>query len=224
MCERVKSSARSFVAFIGMMLFVVGFLLSAQQPTASEEEQKTALAVEALTRLQNVDLEQNPKLKQTVLRVLGKTRGTADFVKLVQQFKLKGQERGLLEAATRNWTNESGVDAIRLVLATGDSALLKESLRGTNKDQAIKTAELLGNASEKSAVPLLLPLAEDAAIDPTLRWQAVRSLAKTSEGATALLGLAKDGKLPEDIKFTAANELRRDPFMAKKRRVAARAG
>src|SRR5438477_3873662 len=209
MCERAKSSARSFVAFIGMMLFVVGFLLSAQQPTASEEEQKTALAVEALTRLQNVDLEQNPKLKQTVLRVLGKTRGTADFVKLVQQFKLKGQERGLLEAATRNWTNESGVDAIRLVLATGDSALLKESLRGTNKDQAIKTAELLGNASEKSAVPLLLPLAEDASIDPGLRRQAVRSLAKTSEGAAGLLSLAKAGKLAEDVKFTAANELSR---------------
>ena len=209
MCERAKSSARTFVELIGTILFVVGFLLSAQQPTASEEEQKTALAVEALTRLQNVDLEQNPKLKQTVLRVLEKTRGTPDFVKLVQQFKLKGQERALLEAATRNWTNETGVDAIRLVLANGNSALLKESLRGTNKDQAIKTAELLGNASEKSAVPLLVPLAEDAPIDPALRRQAVRSLAKTSEGATALLALAKNGKLPEDVKFTAANELSR---------------
>jgi len=209
MCERAKSSARTFVELIGTILFVVGFAVFAQQPSASEEEQKTALAVEALTRLQNVDLEQNPKLKQTVLRVLEKTRGTPDFVKLVQQFKLKGQERALLEAATRNWTNETGVDAIRLVLANGNSALLKESLRGTNKDQAIKTAELLGNASEKSAVPLLVPLAEDAPIDPALRRQAVRSLAKTSEGATALLALAKNGKLPEDVKFTAANELSR---------------
>jgi len=130
-------------------------------------------------------------------------------VKLVQQFKLKGQEPGLLEAATRNWTKESGVEAIRLLLANSDSALLKASLRGTNKDQAVKTAELLGNASEKSAVPLLLPLAEDAAINPALRRQAVRSLAKTSEGATALLALAKDGKLPEDVRFTAANDLSR---------------
>src|SRR5438309_10361062 len=128
MCERAKSSARTFVELIGTILFVVGFAVFAQQPSASEEEQKTALAVEALTRLQNVDLEQNPKLKQTVLRVLEKTRGTPDFVKLVQQFKLTGQERALLEAATRNWTNETGVDAIRLVLANGNSALLNASL------------------------------------------------------------------------------------------------
>src|SRR5438270_14080576 len=127
MCERAKSSARTFVELIGTILFVVGFLLSAQQPTASEEEQKTALAVEALTRLQNVDLEQNGRLKQTVLRVLEKTRGAPSFVKLVQQFKLKDQDAGLLDVATRNSTNEIGVEAIRLVLANHNLALLEQS-------------------------------------------------------------------------------------------------
>src|SRR5436190_996005 len=156
-------SARRLKAFIGTTILLLGVTLCAQERSPSDDAQKTALAVEALTRLQNADLDQNPRLKQTVLRVLEKTRGTPSFVKLVQQFKLKDQDAGLLDVATRNSTNETGVEAIRLVLANKNSSMLEQSLRSTNKDQAIKTAEVLGNASDKSAVPLLLPLAEDGA-------------------------------------------------------------
>lgn len=202
-------NTRTFNIFVGIALFLFAFSLPAQQPSTGDDAQKTALAVEALTRLQNVNLEQNPKLEQTVLRVLEKTRGSPAFVKLVQHFKLKDQDAGLLEVATRNPTNETGVEAIRLVLANRDSTALERALRSTNRDEAIKTAEVLGNASDKSAVPLLLPLTEQAVTDPALRRQTVRSLAKTSEGASGLLSLAKAGKLPEDVKFTAATELSR---------------
>src|SRR5438046_903877 len=83
-------------------------------PSLSADDQKTTLAVEALTRLQNVNLEQNAKLKETVLKVLERTRGSANFVKLVQQFKLPNQDAGLLDVALRNSSNETGVEAIRL--------------------------------------------------------------------------------------------------------------
>src|SRR4051812_36034155 len=66
---------------------------------AEEQTEKTALAVEALSRLQGVNIEANPKLKETIFKVLDKTRGTADFVRLVQQFNLPGQNPGLLEVA-----------------------------------------------------------------------------------------------------------------------------
>lgn len=205
----MKFSAIEFSTFLAVICLTWASALAAEQPGTSGSDDQTAIAVEALTRLQNVDLEQNPKLKQTVLRVLEKTRGTPNFVKLVQQFKLKDQDAGLLNVATRNSTNEIGVEAVRLVLANHNSPLLERSLRSTNKDQAIKTAEVLGNALDKSVVPLLLPLAEDAGIDSGLRRQAMRSLAKTFEGATAILALAEAGKLPEDVKFTAGNELSR---------------
>ena len=40
-----------------------------------------------------------------------------------------------------------------------------------------------------------------------MRKQAVRSLAKTADGAGAVLKLAKEDKLAEDLKFTASSEL-----------------
>ncbi len=178
-------------------------------PTLSADDQKTTLAVEALTRLQNVNLEQNAKLKETVLKVLERTRGSPNFVKLVQQFKLPNEDAGLLDVALRNSSNETGVEAIRLVFAHKNFALVQETLRGSNTNRALQTAELLGIASDKDAVQLLSPVAQDKSVNLALRRQAVRSLARTADGATELLMLAKAGKLPEDLKFTASSELSR---------------
>src|SRR6266496_3718970 len=89
---------------------------------ADTEAEKTALAVEALSRLQGVDLNANAKLKETVLKVLQRTRGSPSFVKLVQQFNLTGQNAGLLEVVVAQPASESGVEAMRLILASGDTA------------------------------------------------------------------------------------------------------
>ena len=43
---------------------------------SAQSGDRTSLAVEAVTRLQNVDLSQNAKLKETVFKLLDRTRGT----------------------------------------------------------------------------------------------------------------------------------------------------
>ncbi len=174
---------------------------------ADADAEKTALAVEALGRLQGTDVEANPKLKAAVMRVLDRTRGTANFVKLVQQFKLAGQEAGLLDVAIAQPAGESGVAAMRLLLASGDAPVVRAALEGTNLVAATRIAEALGNTAEKNAVKFLLPVLDDGKRDVSLRKQAVRSLAKTADGAGAVLELAKEDKLAEDLKFTASSEL-----------------
>ncbi len=168
---------------------------------------KTALAVEALSRLQGVDINANPKLKEAVMRVLEKTRGTANFVKLVQQFKLPGQDAGLLEVAAAQPSGESGVEAMRLVLAGGNAKIIEEALSGTNGVMAARIIEALGNTAEKQAVKFLAPVLADGQRDAVLRKQAVRSLARTSDGANEVLKLAREEKLAEALKFTASAEL-----------------
>ncbi len=177
--------------------------LGAAEPGAD----RIALAVEALTRLEGVDLNANAALKGRILQVLDKTRGTPAFVKLVQHFKLPDQNAGLLEVAVSQPSGESGVEAMRLVLASGGAALVRQALEGTNTPAATRTAEALGNAGDKQAVSLLLPLLVDSTREAAVRRQAVRSLARTSDGAGELLKLAKGEKLADDLKFTASAEL-----------------
>jgi putative heme-binding domain-containing protein len=142
-----------------------------------------------------------------VLKVLDKTRGTPNFVRLVQHFKLKDQNAGLLEVALAQPAGESGVEATRMLLAAGDTPLLQTTLQGTNLVAATRLAEALGNTGQKESTPLLLPLAGDSQLDAQLRRQAVRSLTRTLSGAHELLALARTGKLGDDVKFAASSEL-----------------
>lgn len=196
---------RGWVAALLAAAVWIGFVSRAGSTDADAD--KTALAVEALSRLQGVDINANPKLKDAVMRVLEKTRGTASFVKLVRQFKLAGQEGGLLEVAAARPSGESGVEAMRLVLAGGNAKIIEEALGGTNVVMATRIAEALGNTAEKQAVKFLAPVPADGRRDAALRKQAIRSLAKTSDGANEVLKLAREEKLAEALKFTASTEL-----------------
>jgi putative heme-binding domain-containing protein len=192
------------------LLAVLGAVLLAVLPVAGAEgdAERVALAVEALTRMEGVDLSANAPLRERVLKVLEKSRGTPGFLRLVQHFQLKGQEEGLLELAVAQPAGETGVDAIRLVLAGGETNRIRRVLDGTNAPAAVRLAEALGNAGRREANAFLLPLAGDAARDGALRRQAIRSLARTQDGARALLTLAGEDRLGDDLKFAAAEALR----------------
>ncbi|MEN9573592.1 MAG: hypothetical protein RL514_1447 [Verrucomicrobiota bacterium] len=171
------------------------------------EPEKLNTMIEALTRLGPEQVHANPRLSEALGKVLAATRGTPQFVQLVQQFKVAGQTAGLLEVAAKLPTDEAGVTALRLVLATGDTTALAAALTGKDTNAAVKLAEALGNTGAKQLPALLLPLVPDPLRDAALRKQAVRSLARTQDGAAALLQLARADKLPADVKFTATTEL-----------------
>ena len=171
------------------------------------DPEKLNTMIEALTRLGPEAVNGNPKLKEALGKVLAATRGTPQFVQLVEQFKLADQNPGLIEVAVRHPSAEAGVTALRLVLASGDTAALSTVLTGKDTTAATKLVEALGNTNAKQLAGLLLPLIPDLARDASLRKQAVRALARTQDGAAGLLRLAGEDKLPADLRFTAGVEL-----------------
>jgi putative heme-binding domain-containing protein len=190
------------VSLAGWMLAGAAFA----EPGLSESD-RMAIAFEALSRLKGANLEAKPNLKAAVMQLLAATRGTPQFAQIVRDFHLSDQNAGLLEVAVRHPADEAGVEAMRLILASHDPALLEETLRGTNSTNAAAAAEALGNTHDKQVVPVLLPLVTDDARDAALRRRTVRSLAQTEAGAEALLQLAQDGHLAGDLTFTATAEL-----------------
>ncbi|HEY0455093.1 MAG TPA: c-type cytochrome [Verrucomicrobiae bacterium] len=197
----------------GMVKFLaslLGIALAASAFSASpEDEQRTATAVEALSRLQGVDINQSPKLKETVLKLLEKTRGTPNFLKLVEQFKIKDQDEGLLDLAAKNSTNETGVQAMRLILQNNDLPLVEKSLQTGDSNAHLRIVEALANSAEKETNPVLLPLVTDMKRDLILRKQAVHGLLQNEDGAKNVVALAKENKLPPDLKLYAGAELSR---------------
>lgn len=193
----------------GIIIRLLCILMLGHAPQAAEigDQQKINTAVEALTRMENVNLDEKPAIKAAVTRVLDRTRGTPSFVRLVQHFKLTNQTAGLLEVAINNPKDESGVAAMRLALADKNLAPVKSAIDTTNLANAVRLVEALGNAKDKQVVPLLEPLVNDDKRNIELRRAAVTALAQTQDGAASLLKMAKEEKLPDNLKFVAASEL-----------------
>lgn len=191
------------VICLGIVLLGLTVPKSAQSAVAD----RNAIALEALSRLDAAAAEADPVLKEALLKVLEANRGRAEFVQLVKQFRLTGQERGLVLVASNLPRDAAGVEAARLVLIGKELELLTSVLSGGNAVQAAGLAEALGNTADKRAVPLLLPLVSDSQRDANVRKQAVRSLARTHEGASELVALAKKDALPAEVRFVATTEL-----------------
>ncbi|MDQ6632856.1 MAG: c-type cytochrome [Verrucomicrobiota bacterium] len=192
--------------FLAMAIFHVGRAAGFSETNSLSESQRIFILTETLQRLEG-DLETNPRLKTVVNQLLEKVRGTSSFVQIVKKFNIKNQEKGLFEVALKNPANEIGVEAMQIILANPNSDLIKNSLQSADISDAIKTAEVLGNTKTKTIVPLLWPIITDPKRDLALRKQAVRSLAQTLPGANDLLALAKEEKLPNDLRIVVSSEL-----------------
>jgi putative heme-binding domain-containing protein len=177
------------------------------QPATVDEQ--TAIQIEALSRLKDVDLEANTALKAAVLKVLEKTRGTPQFMEIVRDFKLKGHGAALLEYALKFPAESSGIEAFRLAVAEMGRPAIESLI--TTKDGPF-LVQLMGNSNDKDLQPVLRRLVRDSSQPIAARKEAVRALARKEDGARFLLDLATKDEVPADVKLIASSELNVAPW------------
>jgi putative heme-binding domain-containing protein len=156
--------------------------------------------IEALSRLKGMDLDANPALKNAVLKVLEKTKGTPQFVEIVRDFNITGQTKELADFAAKHPADSTGVDALRIAFKESGTA-------GFQQPMPLGLIEAMGNSADKQFVPLLTPILDDPKQPVENRKAAVKALAQTEEGAEHILKLASDDKLDPSLKFTATAAL-----------------
>jgi putative heme-binding domain-containing protein len=198
---------RGFPGMATARVCLIVALMSVGDAPAAAVDEKTRILLEALNRLEGVDLDANAALKGAVLKALKSVRGEPEFVELVKKFELKGQTEGLLEVAGKRPDEAAGVQAIRMVLASNELQAIAPILTGEDLKLGVAMARALGNSGDQRAVDLLLPVVTNATWDVGLRKQAVRSVARMQSGAAAIIRLTRAEKLPSDLRFTASSTL-----------------
>jgi putative membrane-bound dehydrogenase-like protein len=161
------------------------------------------IVMESLARLKRLDLSKNPDIAAAVERLLDRNRGAALFVELVEKLNLTQRYPELLAIAQKNPEDQLGVNAVRVLLSKSQTALIDKGLRDKDPQIALNTAKALGAASDDRAVASLLAIAGDDKQAVDLRRQAVRSLARSRNGALEVLKLTRAKKLPEELKPVA---------------------
>jgi putative heme-binding domain-containing protein len=198
-----------FLRCLGFFAIWTATLIAADTSAAGGDGQtdRIAIMVEALGRMDPEQVKSTPQLKAALDKALEATRGTPAFVDLVRKFELKDQAPALLVMAVDNPNNSAGVEAMRVVLHSGDPELVPRALKGTNAAEVFPIIEVLGNTGDRLVTSYLEPIVRDAQSDLSVRKQAVRSLARVREGAADLLRMARTSELPDSLKLTASTAL-----------------
>lgn len=186
---------------------MVAALLGSQSPVRAAVDDRTRVVLEALGRMKAADVEANPALKKALERVLNQVRGEPEFIGLVRDFKVTGQEAALREFLVAHPESPAAVDAARLLLDGPPPLDLGLAQAGPAARMA-GVIKVVGETEDRRFVPVVLPLAADAVQPVEVRRAAVTALARVQDGAQALLGLVRSNRLADDLRFVAGGLLR----------------
>lgn len=207
MLYRISSmNTRNFRHLFGTLALGWTLLLSTRV-LARTLPDDVRVKLEALNRLKGVDLQSNPSLQAAVTRIVEQTRGEPEFVGLVKDFQLPGQEAALADWVRRHPDHGSAVDALRLLLNEPEMPTLHRLLMPevTNRVEILKA---LGQTGDRRIVPTLQTFLFQTNDNPVFRHGLVTTLLQVNEGAQGLLALGREKKLPEDIREAAVSGLR----------------
>ncbi len=179
---------------------------------AGDAARQGLVLLESARRLKQVDPGKQPKLAAALDRVLDQQRGTTTYVDLVTQFGLAKHYPELLALAQKSPGEQLGVNAMRALFERNQHGLIRGALDGKDPKVALATLQALTTAADPRATGLLLPLLQDKKRDVEQRRQAVRALAKTKDGAQAIIRLAVAKTLSADLKEAAGAALSVAPW------------
>jgi putative heme-binding domain-containing protein len=168
--------------------------------------------VESVMRLKNFEVRKHPEALAALEKVLESTRGTTTFIDLVGKFGLADRYPDLLTVAQQHPDQQLGVTAVRTLLEKDQGGLIAKGLQSKDSKAAAATILALTTAADDRAAPVLLAFVQDATHDVEQRRLAVRALAKSKNGATALIKLARANQLRDDLKPVAGSVLSIAPF------------
>lgn len=158
------------------------------------DEAKTKFVnTEAIGRLKGFDVSKNPKQLASLNRILDGLKGDPQFVTLVDKFSVADRYPELADLASKKPDDQLGLDAIRVLLAKHQLAVIEAVLKST-KDQgrvALGMATALSNSGDGQVAALLLPIVKDAKAAEDLRRQAIKGATLTKAGASEVLKLAE---------------------------------
>ncbi len=123
----------------------------------------------------------------------------------MQAYALEARFQEALEAVLKQPDMEGAPDFVHFMLAKPNGAKLAAATL-TGKD-AETLVHLLGGDASHEAITLLADVARDGKRDPVLREAAIKEMTLTAPGASALVDLAEQGGLQEDLKSVARSAL-----------------
>lgn len=169
---------------------------------------KKQISAFAVGQIDSAYLMGSPKLRQTVDRILPQIEGSPQWLSLVRDLQLSGQEDALLRMFLQEEDRTLAVQAGRILLSVDGANRLQEKLDKSNGEDQKEVISRLGWLRSGGVVSeMLLAIVEGAKHPITLKKLAIESLGNSGEGQEILLSMLEKGELEESLINTAALKL-----------------
>ena len=184
-------------------------LLSAP-PAKNEAEtvRRDQLVVEAMLKLPEQKLGDRADLAEGVQRVLGRTKDRSEQLRILKQIGTKDSVARLIELGMSGDVDSTSVAAFEALLSADKGDALTLMLLSEKPEVASRASEVLALCNGRGTVKLMTAVLNDAKALPEAHMAVARGLARTDQGAQLLLDAARDGKLPNEVRFIAGSALR----------------
>lgn len=182
------------------------------ETTGLPEDRQSQIVAEAINRMQGFDISKHPEQLKAIERVLEQSKGTLQFLTLVDRFNLQDRYPEIIAILETQPDTSLAVDAVKLLVGKEHRKLLLAALKQDDALKAAAVAKALGNATDNRTAGLLTPVVDDAERPLAVRQEAVKALGRSKQGVMQLLERAKGKKLAADLSQAAAFALQTSAF------------
>lgn len=182
------------------------------ETTGLPDDLQSLIVAEAINRVQGFDITKQPEQLKALERVLEQSKGTLQFLTLVDRFNLQDRYPEIIAILETQPDTSLAVDAVKLLVGKEHRKLLMAALKQDDALKAAAVAKALGNATDNRTAGLLTPVVDDAERPLAVRQEAVKALGRSKQGVMQLLERAKAKKLAEDLSQAAAFALQTAAF------------
>lgn len=175
--------------------------------TGLPDDRQNLVIAEAVQRVKGFDIGSQPDKLAALNRVLESSKGTLQYLTLVDRFGLDDRFPEILAAVESAPDSPFAVEAVKLMLTRERRKDLLAAMRGYEIEKAVAATRALSNTLDNRGSGLLEQIAVDAERPLSVRQEAVKGLGKSKPGARRLLSLAQENKLAPELKPAAAYAL-----------------
>ncbi len=174
----------------------------------ANQTQRDRVTVESLLKLKNFKVDDRPELLEVVERVLGKTSDRREQLRIVQQLGSKDSNRRLMDMAMQGEIDSASVGAFEALVQRGAGKELIALATSDKPEVAGRVAEVLALCGGREVPKLLNELMYNTSATPEVRMTVATGLARNDQSAKGLINAAREGKLPNEVRFVVGANLR----------------
>ena len=198
---------RSVALRIYAVIAVAGLSSSAIVHSASPGPGNDHAVVEALLRLPKDTLVNHPAQRSAVDRYLENVVGTAQFLKIVEKLDIRDKAPEVAKFLQKMPFTTDATQAARLLLQFREKDLLRSAIDESNDELAGIAITAIGYANAEAAIEMLIPIVISSDRSLRVRTAATTALGRSLKGQRALLELAKESRLRNDLQFAVSDAL-----------------